>query len=182
MSGGFDRAVIFWDIATGKQLRKVGGLTVVNGTQVASFLGHKDVVTTVALYEIPDAGSVVQRGVSCSDDMSCRIYDLTDSFGNELACLGPASAGCNPALKTAHTGPITSITILNVPERRLLITGSEDKLIMIWDLLTYERLRVLTGHIDQPVVKVGLTPDGSRIVTASEDGKAATWSSLTGEL
>jgi len=250
ISGGYDHAVIFWDISTGKQLSKQGGLTMLNGTLVQPFRGHKDVVTAVALYDIPVAGSLVQRGVSCSDDMSCRIYDLTDSLGNELVCIGPASAGCNPAYPTAHTGPITSIAILNVPERRILITGSEDKLIMIWDLNTYKRIRVLTGHIDQvlslstvsaakllgrvaapilvsvggfrspynrqtfklsgdtsihmwdletgnllnryeitavhfagkPVTKIALSSDGSRIITASEDGKVATWSSLTGDL
>ncbi|NMC20014.1 MAG: WD40 repeat domain-containing protein, partial [Thermogutta sp.] len=49
-----------------------------------------------------------------------------------------------------------------------------------WDAETGERLLVLKGHTNW-VLSAAYSPDGRRIVTASEDNTAIVWDAETGE-
>ncbi len=75
-----------------------------------------------------------------------------------------------------HTGPISKIAIDS--ENRFLVTGSSDKTVRIWELLTGRLLKVLRppigeGHIGM-IYAVAISPDGKTIAcggrTTSEEG------------
>jgi WD40 repeat protein len=53
---------------------------------------------------------------------------------------------------------------------------SLDKTARVWDATTGKSLATLSGH-SKPVVAVAFSPDGSRIVTASDDHSARLWPS-----
>ncbi|MEV7581639.1 hypothetical protein AB0O53_14145, partial [Streptomyces erythrochromogenes] len=65
----------------------------------------------------------------------------------------------------------------------LAVTGSEDGTVVVWDLVTGERLHSLTGHIGEiravgTVIGLGGIP---LAVTGSEDGTVIVWDLATGE-
>ena len=50
----------------------------------------------------------------------------------------------------------------------------------VWDMETGEELRTLTGHTER-VRSVCVTPDGTRIVSGSDDNTVKVWDMATGE-
>ncbi|MEM6402977.1 MAG: hypothetical protein AAF757_22575, partial [Cyanobacteria bacterium P01_D01_bin.116] len=61
------------------------------------------------------------------------------------------------------------------PDGKLLVSGSTDKTIKIWDLSKRQLIRNLTGH-DASVVSVALSPDGEKIVSSACEGTIRIWS------
>ena len=163
ISGGYDRAVCLWDMKTGKMLNRIGGLVdtpTFNSTiRVPSRNGHTAAVTGVGFFNMPDMDEMqLARAISVSDDMSIRVYDLTFSFGQELQCIGPASAGCREASTAGHTAPITSMAIMNTAVHRLLATSSEDGSVILWELGSSEisRWKILPKACEDHVLSVSM--------------------------
>ena len=135
ISGGYDNAVCVWDSMTGKLLTKFGGInqvTTANGTSyVQSASYHAGPITALGTFSIPNEvkRQLLHRAVSCSDDASCRVWDIgidSVSVFTELKCLGPRSARCSQPDPNAHTQPVICLTILNKPSsKQVLITGKE---------------------------------------------------------
>lgn len=96
---------------------------------------------------------------------------------------------------TGHTSAINALDFVEIDERPMAITGSDDHTARIWDLSTGTVHAVLTGHTDT-VTAVGHTflmphmprPDDVDVtlprrvaVTGSRDGTARVWDWNTGE-
>jgi WD40 repeat protein len=157
VSGGFDSAVCIWDRSTGKLLSKFGGLierTTENGTvYIDSNAFHAGAITAVGSYTVPSGTGfeLMHRAVSCSDDASFRIWDISvDSTAafTEVICVGPTSARCRQSNSLAHTQAITCMTILQLkPGLQVLITGEMNAhclrfLIVCGDVMWCLRIRV----------------------------------------
>ena len=57
---------------------------------------------------------------------------------------------------------------------KYLLSGSEDKIVRLWDVQTGKVLRRLVGHTGK-VVSVAFTPDGRRGLSGSVDGTMRLW-------
>jgi WD40 repeat protein len=67
------------------------------------------------------------------------------------------------------------------PDGKLVITGSEDNMAIVWVAATGERIQTLGGHTGA-ITSVALSPqDGSRALTGSEDNAAKLWDAATGK-
>src|SRR5262249_40100577 len=66
------------------------------------------------------------------------------------------------------------------PDRRLLVMGSQEGPIHVWELSTGKEIQVLGGH-EGNVLSVDLPPDGSRIVSCGEDETLRVWDVKTGK-
>ena len=66
------------------------------------------------------------------------------------------------------------------PDGRVLATASDDNTARLWNPITGEQLRTLTGHT-WGVTSVAFRPDGQLLATASWDGAARLWEPATGE-
>lgn len=71
-----------------------------------------------------------------------------------------------------HTGQVSNLS--TTPDFRMVITGSDDKTLRLWDLETGECLKTLSGHFDH-VLAVSISPDGSRAISGSRDGTIYFW-------
>jgi len=71
-----------------------------------------------------------------------------------------------------HTGRVTCLAEL--PQRNLLVSGSDDRTLRLWDLNTMEELCVLRGHTDK-VWDVVVSPDGKTIFSGSGDYTIRRW-------
>jgi WD40 repeat protein len=62
-----------------------------------------------------------------------------------------------------------------------LATAGSDGTAKIWDALTGELMRTLSGH-SGAVRAVAFSPDGTRLATASEDKTAKLWDAASGQV
>jgi len=76
-----------------------------------------------------------------------------------------------------HSNWVNSVTISR--DGQILVSGSRDKTISIWQLDTGKKLRTLTGHTSF-VYSVAISPDGQTLASGSEDTTIKLWQMSTG--
>ncbi|HEY4382936.1 MAG TPA: hypothetical protein VGN34_00465 [Ktedonobacteraceae bacterium] len=73
---------------------------------------------------------------------------------------------------TGHTGGVLSVAIS--PDSTILVSGSWDHTIKIWNLSTGKEIRTLSDHTDE-VWSVAISPDGATLVSSSDDKTIKVW-------
>jgi len=93
----------------------------------------------------------------CGADNLVKIYDL---------------AGNDPLILRGHTRAVTSLAFSK--DGRLLVTGSNDRTLRLWDMPSGQSLRVLHGQGEE-VTALAISPDGSQIASAGKDQAIRLW-------
>jgi WD40 repeat protein len=147
VSTGGDSTIRLWDVATGEQQ--------------ALLEGHTG-PTSAAVFS-PDGGVLASSGA----DGTIRLWDLATR--EQLAVL------------EGHEESILSLDFS--PDGRLLVSAggnfdigaqTQDSTVRLWDVMTREQLAVLEGH-SRTVTSTYFSPDGTRIISASDDGTIRLW-------
>ncbi len=63
----------------------------------------------------------------------------------------------------------------------MLVSGSYDETLKIWDLKTYQEIRTLSGHEDC-IYSVAVSADTKHIISGGEDKIVRLWCFHTGKL
>jgi len=129
---------------------KVKIYTIYEGKLIGELLGHTKGISDIKFS--PINSSIL---ASCSDDLTIRLWSINKS-----------SSKCIKIFKK-HTYHITTIQFNS--KGNLLISGSADETITIWDIISGKILTTLAAHSD-PISSLTLTPDNSIIISASYDG------------
>jgi len=79
---------------------------------------------------------------------------------------------------TGHTGSVNSVVIS--PDGQILISGSADKMIKMWELSTGKETCTLTGHTGS-ICTVAISLDGRTLVSGGWDQTIKVWDLSTGE-
>lgn len=92
----------------------------------------------------------------------------------------PAHIPVNPCIQVFedHDSAVEAIAL--AADGRILVSGSHDNTIRVWDLQTRECLQVLEGHT-LCVNSVAITPDARVIASAGRDAEIRIWNRQTGE-
>ena len=153
ISGGNDRIITLRHLQTGRILR--------------TLTGHSGSIYALSLS--PDGRTLV----SGSRDKTLRVWNF-NTVGNYNS-ISPTSRVISDALMYTLTGHADSInTIAISPDGQLLVSGSEDNTIKLWDLQTGECLATLEGH-EAGVRAVAISPDAQLLVSGSADNTIKLW-------
>ena len=79
----------------------------------------------------------------------------------------------------AHPGKINALAFS--PDGTVVASGSDDRVVRVWDAQTGSLLKILPGHT-KSVTVVAFTPNGKLLLTASEDQTLKVWEVATGQL
>src|SRR5271157_837303 len=186
LTGGVDQTARLWDVATGREIRRLEGhsdrvwsvafspdgrwaLTggrddtarlweVATGKEIRRLEGHSDEVLSVAFS--PDG----RWALTGSADQTARVWDL--ATGHEMRRL------------EGHSNSVTSVAFS--PDGRWALTGSWDKTARVWEVATGQEIRRLEGH-SGPVYSVAVSPDGRWALTGSQYNTPRVWDLATGK-
>ncbi|KAG1672374.1 hypothetical protein FOA52_010992 [Chlamydomonas sp. UWO 241] len=153
-SGSSDRTVRVWDAITGAQLFK--------------FVGHNDYVKSVAW-------NVDGRGVvSASKDNTLMVWDVSEARPSNGA--GKIEVSSVIKRMEGHTDSVLCVAV----NARLIVSGSKDQTVRVWDASTYAPNNVMHGHNGE-VCSVALHPGGRTAVSGSKDKTVRVWDLISGE-
>ena len=80
---------------------------------------------------------------------------------------------------TGHSSWVMSLAISS--RKQILVSGSLDDTIRVWNLQTGNLIRTLSGHL-KAVNSVAISPDGQLLVSGSDDTTVKIWNLQTGDL
>ncbi|MGH2415958.1 MAG: pentapeptide repeat-containing protein, partial [Microcystaceae cyanobacterium] len=158
-SGGFDQTIKLWNIQIGLEYR--------------TLQGHSDWVRGVTFS--PDGKLLA----SCSSDQTIKIWDC--STGYELQTL----RGHTAQVTTISFSPISQSPLAPPLERGaggeggILVSGSEDQTLRLWDVENGQCLKILEGHTSL-ISSVAFSADGQTLASCEEQ-KIKLWNLNTGE-
>ncbi len=111
-----------------------------------------------------------------------RPRPLLNLITGVLPTIAPPSPWQKTQLRrtlSGHSDVVKSVAIS--PDGKILVSGSYDKTIKVWDLVTGKLLHTLTGHT-QRVTCIAISPDGQIIASGSYDRTIKLWAITSGEL
>jgi len=151
-TGGDDRKILFWDLMQ----RRVAIALSLDDTAAHSLVLSQDGQTLVT-------GSYRKIKVWRTSPQVGKLFKDTEPLQSLMG----------------HSHIVSSLAIS--ADGKLLVSGSWDKTIKIWQLDTGELISTLKGHGDR-VYAIALSPDGKIIASGSADKTIKLWHLQTGEL
>lgn len=153
-SGDADGIGIVWNVSDGSQVRQL--------------IGHTFGITAIAF--APTNANLVATG---SIDQTAKLWNV--ATGQIVRDFAPVLDGGD--LVSGHANSVTSVAFS--PDGSTLVTGSDDRTAIVWDVSSGDAILTISGHSDR-VVAVAYSPDGTLIATGSADGSARIWNATTG--
>jgi len=181
LASAFDKDVQIWEVATGRELARIPGLSSfeqrglalpADGAMVAfatadnalevwsvpdrkrlrSYRGHHGSITTIAF------SPHCERLASASTDGTVKVWDLAND--RELFNL--------KGTRTLQAGLAFS------PDGNYLLASGPDNSVYQWELTNGKELRALHGHKSN-VGKIAFSPTGTRLITSGSDQVVRLW-------
>lgn len=189
-------------LASGSKDFSLRVVNVLDGSLVFQTMDHRDAITAV---EFEATGKFV---MSASMDGTIRLYDIVNPTNNQKPRLYTYGKPVNdlitaPNGKTffvanngnnnvesidftgkvyqtfagVHAMPVSCLGLSN--NKRMMVTGGNDKSVVVWDIATEKPLKTLLGHTWK-VNSVAFTKNDQYLVSTGNDGEIRVWDVNTG--
>jgi WD40 repeat protein len=176
-SGGF-RRIRLWEVASGKEIRQIDGLsgrvTALAFTPDGKTLiaGDGDVASTgmIRTWQMPDAQPLASWAAHADSILSLDVSRdgklLATAGADRLAKIWDLASRKELAKLEGHAGPVVAVAM--TADGAQLASGGMDKEIKVWDVKTKEQAVALTTN---PAGATALAwVDAKTLLSASEDG------------
>jgi serine/threonine-protein kinase len=183
--GNLDRSIRWWDVESGRELRRyLGRLGMVSSIAFSSD-GQRVVSSNygggVHLWELESGNTLRQfdpsvtqvHGVAWSPD---DRYVLAASEDHSIH-QWEAATGMRVRRFTGHTAAVASV-VVSLDGQRIL-SGSHDGSVRLWDRERGTLLHRFDGHTDK-VLSVALSSDGSQALSGGADQTVRLWDCTAG--
>jgi RNA polymerase sigma factor (sigma-70 family) len=197
-TAGRDGQIILWEMASGKQIRKLGVAqpaggnamrprfvainfltfspngkalaTIENGTAVRVFdvVGKKELWTAEALANVPFP--------VCAFSPSGKTLAIP-AAKNQIQ-FWDAATGKKLHTCKGHEGPVNTLAFS--ADGKTLVSGSDDMTLRVWESATGKYLRSCEGHRDA-VQAVAVSADGKTLASTGQDKTIRLWETGTGK-
>lgn len=171
VTGSSDKTIKLWNLAKVWQTdpqKAIDQSTFLTGT----WRGHTNTLRSLA---ISADGQTLASG---SNDRTIKLWNLAPEIENRGNGRNDEAAYLRSTL-TDHLGPVYAMAFL--PNQNILISGSGDWTIKIWDLTTNQAIKTLRGHRGA-IRALAVSPDGHTLVTGSSDRTVKVWDLRTRKL
>jgi WD40 repeat protein len=192
LSGGFDKTLKLWEVATGRCLRTFEGHTLyVSSVSLSAdgrfaLSGSGD--NTLKLWEVATGRCLrTFKGHASSVKSVCLSMDgryalsgsllSTRTFRDMTLNIWDVATGRCLRMFEGHRGFVSSACLS--AEGRYALSGGEDKTLKLWDVATGGCLRTFEGHHGE-VNSVRLSTDGRYALSGSGDNTLKLWGVATG--
>jgi RNA polymerase sigma factor (sigma-70 family) len=196
-TGADDGTIRFWDVQTGKLLRRWDGLgAFVMGFSVALSPDSKVLATSartdgaggpeqVALWDTATGKELRRLGEPLASPCSRLAFSPDGKLvaGGEWesgkVLVWDAETGKEIKGWKAHAGTVTAVAFADA---RRLVTGGDnaDKAVRVWDATTGAQIRSFTAHKDR-VLCATVSPDAKVLATGAADATARLWDLASGK-
>ncbi len=150
ITGGGDKAIRFWDVASGREVRQLHASSSAIGHLALSHDGK--LLAAIALRKTLPGGAPFPSGLAWHADNNISIWDLTSGKEvQQLTLPEPERPGVSGFTAAAFA-----------PDGKTFVTGGVDQFARLWDLATGKELRRYDlGH--NVVWTLALSPDGKTL-------------------
>ncbi len=155
-----NEAAILADEKGSKTIRTrhlLAGLLAVQDSWAGQWISEKLQVDQQELYQLITTASEAQLPLD-------KIRQASPRYESALILRG-------------HTGSVNSVAFS--PDNRLVVSGSADGSIRIWDVTNGKMSRLIQGH-EVTIRSTLFTPDGRYIISADKRGEIKTWDAQNG--
>ncbi len=170
LSGSTDKTLKLWDVATGRELR--------------TFRGHTDGIKSVVFS--PDG----RYALSGSWDDTLKLWDLSPYVQSPLLVVAknqtvpPQSTSSNEPIRIieGHSGTVLSVAYSS--DGKYILSGSQDKTLILWDAKTGARIRMMGGWFrghNYFVSSVAFSPNVKYMLSGGYDKTIRLWEVDTGK-
>ncbi|KAJ4749481.1 WD repeat-containing protein 5 [Rhynchospora pubera] len=141
---------------------------------LATLRGHSEGISDIAFSS--DASYLA----SASDDATVRLWVLKNLPNSNPNSNSNSSDEIGDRCVRTLRGHTSYVFCVNFnAQSNLLVSGSFDCTIRMWDVVTGRSVRCIKAH-DAPVTALHFVRDASMIVSASHDGSCKVWDAATG--
>ena len=173
-SGSYDRTILLWDAATGKQKQKLelhrSGVTTVAFSPDGRTLASGSWDNYVMLWDV-DTGKLLRTLDRHTDGVRAAAFSpdgrtLASGGYDRTILLWDVDTGQQKQTFEGHTDYVRAVAFS--PDGRTLASGSYDNTVRLWDVDTGQPLQTLREH-KNTVNSVAFSPDG-RTLASGGDG------------
>lgn len=185
-TGGDDRRVVIWDVASGQKLHVIAGFNE-NITGIAFSPDRRNLaVATKKEVALVETATWSRKGLATGhekDVLSLAFNPRLSSFAtggeDKTVLLRNGQTGAVVKVLKGHTDNVMALAFS--PDGKILASGGKDRNIILWKVSDGTTIRTLVGESRRKTLSLVFSPDGKILAAAGDDKSIDLWNPASGK-